>query len=158
MICGAFNMPEGIPDAGEGMCCLGALEDGPTGCTCWIEQYDLEQADPIPGERPLEPKMCTDCAYRANSLEHTGAEHVAGDVDLLERIVVSGDIFNCHQGMRRIQSWLHEPTGTVWSDPSLEAAYAPPIIDGVPFKADGSPGNICAGWAAKRLAYMGEGQ
>ncbi len=154
-MCGAFTMPEGVPNAGEGYCCLGAMEDGPTGCTCWVPEHDLVQQPPVPGERPLEPKMCADCAYRPSSPERTGAEHVAGDQEFLERIVYSGEIFNCHQGLRRIARWVHEPSGVVWSDPSLEAAYDPPIVDGVPYKADGTPGAICTGWATKRLAFLG---
>jgi hypothetical protein len=118
----------------------------------------MEQADPVPGIRPLDSKMCEDCAYRPNSPERTGADHVAGSQDFLDRIVATGETFNCHQGMRRIKGWVHEPTGTKWAYEGLEAAYAPPIIDGVPYKADGTPGNICAGWAAKRLAYLGEQQ
>lgn len=37
-----------LPDAGEGVCCMGAAAMGPERCTCWEPVYDLDQADPDP--------------------------------------------------------------------------------------------------------------
>ena len=37
---------QGWPDAGEGMCCIGAAVYGPGHCTCWTPVYDLDQAEP----------------------------------------------------------------------------------------------------------------
>jgi hypothetical protein len=30
-------------------------------------------------------------------------------------------------------------------------SYDPPQIDGIPYKANGQPGERCAGWAARRV-------
>lgn len=68
------------------------------------------------------------------------------------RIVERSEMFVCHQGIRRAVKWQH-PSGAIVS--GHEGNYCPPIIDGVPFKADGTPADICAGWAALRLKRIG---
>nr|MDT0660822.1 hypothetical protein [Micromonospora sp. DSM 115978] len=54
--------------------------------------------------------------------------------------------FWCHQGMRRPFRWEHPDGRTVDGSPD---DYQPPTLAGVPFRADGSPGLLCAGWAAR---------
>lgn len=50
--------------------------------------------------------------------------------------------------MRRPTSWRHPSGATI---PGDHADYQPPIIDGVPYRADGRPGDLCAGWTARAL-------
>jgi hypothetical protein len=149
-ICGSHGagLPEGLPDAGEGACCYGAAEYGPDGCTCWTPVYDLEQAAPVPQDRGLRTEMCRDCAYRPGSPERQGEKGHAADEEELMGLVASGAVFTCHQGIRRPVQWRHPSGATV---PGHPADYRPPVIDGVAFRADGTPADICAGWAALRL-------
>lgn len=146
----------GLPDAGEGACCIGAAVDGPHRCTCWVEVFDLDQAPPLAdADHAVRPQMCDDCAYRPGSPERAGDEHAAGDAELLERIAADAKPFWCHQGMRRPLAFRHEPTGTEMPADNVggaELAYRPPIVDGRPFRADGTPADLCAGWDARRRA------
>lgn len=157
-VCGPSLPAYDWPDAGEGACCWGAAGSGAHGCTCWEPVHDLDQVPAQAGaESGLRTQMCTDCAYRPGSPERRGAEHVAGDADLLDRIVETGRPFWCHQGIRRVTHWVHKPTGVTYVPPEgLDAAYDPPIRrpDGLPFKADGTGADLCAGWAARRLHHM----
>lgn len=153
-VCGNRPVVE-LPDAGEGMCCYGATIDA-SRCTCWDESYDLDQADQLPDAHPgIRTEMCEDCAYRPGSPELTGVANVSGDEDDLRDHVVGGFPFFCHQGTRRRTRWTH-PTGVVvQGDP---ADYDPPIVEawGVkfPLKADGSGADRCAGWTARRRAFL----
>lgn len=149
-ICGGGSA---APDAalralvGLADCCIGAITDGPAGCTCWEQEFDLEQAPPDTDLVPTtRDKMCDDCAYRPTSPERTGDEGYAfGDEEL-----PSGPVpFWCHQGIRKPLRYRHR-LGIV-----VEATgdhYAPPEVTidgaGVPFRADGTPAQRCAGWAA----------
>lgn len=146
------------PDTGE-VCCMGSAEYGPGRCTCWEPVYDLAQA-PLVDEADARfgvcGQMCVDCAYRPDSPERQGSEHVVGDESFLMRIVVSGHPFACHQGIRRPLRYVHEPTGTVFTPTAeqIDAAYRPPIRKGWPYKADGTPADLCAGWAQRRLLHL----
>lgn len=146
-----------LPDTGGG-CCIGADVYGPERCTCWTPVYDLDQTDPdalavrllAGGVTPtVRPAMCADCAYRPTSPEKRGDPEHAGDAEFLESIAASGTPFWCHDGMRRPTAWRH-PSGA--QIPGHDAAYAPPIVTGVPYRANGQPGYQCAGWDARRRA------
>ena len=67
---------------------------------------------------------------------------------LLDELVATGAPFFCHQGIRKPIAWRHPPSGT--EIPGHPGGYDPPIRDGVPYKADGSPAFICAGWLLRR--------
>lgn len=142
-----------LPDAGGRTCCLGAAVYGPGGCTCWERVHDLDQTPPDTSIKPTtRATMCGDCAFRPDSPERTGAENAAHDADDLDLLVVSDAPFWCHQGMRLVTAQRH-PSGAVKAQPAGERlAYDPPIVDGVPYQADGSPGQMCAGQAAHRRA------
>ena len=151
-----------FPDAGQGLCCIGAAMRGASGCTCWKRVYDLKQAelDPVDVELlglGVEPgtaeRMCAGCAYRPGSPEKTGQDGYLGTAETLEEDARNGRFF-CHKGMRRVVEWVHEPTGTRVA--GHEADYSPPHAHGVPFKADGTCGELCAGWAARRRALQHE--
>jgi hypothetical protein len=142
-------------------CCPGATRKGPAACTCWQPVYDRKQAEP-PVETvvalalgQLNPdvrdRMCSDCAYRPNSPEKTGCDDVNGDPQLLENLAAAGQRFYCHDGMRKPRAWWH-PAGIEIPAVGTDADYQPPIVDGVPYRADGQPGLLCAGWAARRRA------
>lgn len=139
-----------LPDAGQGMCCMGSAAMGASKCTCWVPVYDTEQADPCQGPPAVRSKMCGDCAFRDGSPERTGDERYAnseeGDI---EDLVASGDPFYCHQGMRRVVRLVH-PTGVTVE--MMPGSYKPPKH----CKADGSPGDICAGWRAAREKFLRE--
>jgi hypothetical protein len=40
--------------------------------------------------------------------------------------------------------------------PGHPAGYDPPIVDGVPCKADGTPADLCAGWLLRCAKLSGE--
>ncbi|HEV8653159.1 MAG TPA: hypothetical protein VG276_28135 [Actinomycetes bacterium] len=147
-----------LPDAGQGTCCYGAACMGPERCTCWEPVFEVEQTPPdsqtvtllAAGVQPVtRQRPCDDCAYRPDSPERRGDPNVAGDQELLEQIVQRGERFWCHQGIRRPIAWRH-PAGV--QIPGSPVNYQPPIIDGVPYRADGTPAEVCAGWAARRRA------
>lgn len=152
------EVPEDLPDAGEGMCCPGAAVYGPHRCTCWVAVYDLEQA-PVDqtvvrlldaGVTPVTRKlMCEDCAYRPDSPEKAGDESYAGDPDFLEGIAARAERFWCHVGIRKPVAWRH-PSGV--EIPAHPGGYDPPKVKGIPYRADGSPAELCAGWDARRRA------
>ena len=134
-----------LPDAGEGTCCEGAAIYGPQRCTCWAPVHDLDQAPIQPG-MPMPPvpvRMCRDCAYRPSSPERTGAAGYAGDSEFLDDLVATRTPFYCHQGIRRVVAHRH-PAGV--EVPGHAGEYDPPILAGVPYRADGTPALLCAGW------------
>lgn len=160
LICG--DGPD-FPDAGKGGCCIGSAMRGPSGCTCWKRVFDREQAEPDPQDVELlrmgvEPntrgRMCGDCAYRPDSPEKSGEEGYAGSADTLDDMAMEGRRFFCHDGMRRVVEWVHGPTGV--RHPAYPGEYAPPVVDDVPFQADGTAAILCAGWAARRRALLAQ--
>jgi hypothetical protein len=117
-------------------CCYAAANDGPAACTCWEPIFDMEQLPPRIGLEPeTRTRQCGDCAYKPDS-----PERQADPCALLDL-----ENFWCHRGIRRPTSWQHLD-GRV--RPGSEADYQPPIVDGVPYRADGRPAARCAGWAA----------
>ena len=150
-LCGNFGQPPDLPDAGEGACCWGAIIHGKDRCTCWVAVYDLEQQPLKPGPMGLRVRMCDSCAYRANSPEKRGEDGYQGDAEFLDGLILTGEFFACHQGIRLPVKWVH-PSGA--EVPGHPAGYNPPLRDGVPYKADGTPADLCAGWAARRLKQM----
>lgn len=127
-------------------CCWGEAVKGPEHCLCWVPVYDLDQADPVPPASPdditVRPRMCGDCAYRPDSPEQAD--------DYLREALMSlpedGQTFWCHDGIRRPIRWEHPDGRTVAGN---SADYQPPMKCGVPFRADGRPAALCAGWAAR---------
>jgi hypothetical protein len=145
-----------LPDAGQGLCCEGAAYLGPDRCTCWVEVHAVDQADPRTDQHAgIGESPCSTCAYRPDSPERTGADHVAGDAAMLDDIVKTGQPFWCHTGMRHVVA-LEHPAGirVELPDEHQAAAFRPLIVNDVPYKADGTPADICAGWAARRLRHM----
>jgi hypothetical protein len=129
---------------------MGSAVNGPTGCTCWKAVYDQDQAAP---QRDIEPvaraEMCVDCAFRPGSPERSN-DPDALDEELLDDLVYSGKPFWCHQGMRRPVRYEHSSGAVVEASP-LE--YAPPQEGDRPYKADGRPADLCAGWMARRRHF-----
>lgn len=141
-----------VLDAGKRMCCVQAAEDGPLACICWKPVYDEDQAEPDTAALAgANEKMCADCAYRPRSPERTGDPTFKGDTAELDRIVKAGEPFWCHQGLRRPVKWVH-PSGA--EIPGHPAAYRPPIRGHIPYKADGSPADLCGGWMLRRMKAM----
>jgi hypothetical protein len=159
-VCGPRWLPEGIPDLSSDAdpCCAGRALDGPRACTCWIEVFSEPQADPRPGPppvpdplRPCEPgERDGGCAYRAGSPEKRGEPGYGADAADLDQIAASGQPFFCHAGMRYLIGYVHPPTGTAWSP--AQGDFRPPIVGGVPYRANGEPGFVCAGWLLRRYA------
>jgi len=141
--------------ASDGACCPG-VATSVLDCTCWEQVYDVDQVPlvDLPGTVIPEvmPRGCHDCAYRADSPERSGAPEVSGDAKFLQRIVEAGEPFWCHDGMRQVIALTH-PTGARIELPR-EVAYAPPIRNAVPHRANGQPGALCAGWSARRLRHV----
>lgn len=147
--------PPGVTDEStHRLCCYGEAFGGPMRCTCWEPVHDLEQEPPENGgtpppddEIPTRAKCCHDCAYRNGS-----PERERGEGDRLDDWALDGrSEFWCHQGVRRIVAYRH-PDGTVL--PAGDGEYDPPTGNDpgrpVLFKADGSIGERCAGWASTR--------
>jgi hypothetical protein len=135
-------LARGYPDVGT-PCCMGSAAMGPGHCTCWTPVYDQEQEPPQAGPMLVRSKMCADCAFRSDSPERSGDERYehAGEDGIEETLEGA---FVCHQGMRRLLREEH-PTGAVLE--AMPGAYEP---GHPPRKADGSPPDYCAGWAAAR--------
>ena len=127
-------------------CCIGNDLQGPEHCLCWVPEYDLVQQTPRPaataGDIRTQDGLCGDCAYRKTSPERADGWMEESLMDLAS----SGQPFWCHESMRRPVRWRHPDGRTVEGDP---ADYQPPIVDGVPYRSDGSPGLLCGGWAAR---------
>lgn len=156
IVCGDFLPDFDWPDAGEGGCCEGAAYRGPRHCTCWEPVYSYDQADPrteLPAD--VMPAMCADCAYRPGSPERNNDESVVCNAELLNALVENGGSFWCHNGLRKVVAYVHPTTGIRFMpNDRLDQAYQPPIIGGRPYKADGTPADLCAGWAARRLKHL----
>lgn len=148
------------PDPGlEEPCCESSAYDGPGACTCWEPIYNTKQQKPDEtavklldaGVTPtVRPSMCGDCAYRPGSPEKSGDPTYSGSADFLEGIAERGERFWCHDGNLIAVTWRHPKTGM--EIPGHPGAYCPPIVKAVPYKADGSPSFLCAGWDARRRA------
>lgn len=149
------------PDTGDAglYCCYGSAEYGPDRCTCWTPVYDVVQQRPRTDlSSGAMPAMCGDCAFRPNSPERTGAENVAGDWETLQGYVTGGQPFWCHDGFRLPVAWFHPPSLT-WHLVVEDVAYTPPIQRdehgiSTPYRHDGRPGDLCAGWTALRIREM----
>lgn len=150
-ICGTNPIPVELPKIGDGECCVDAMLDGPQACTCWEAVYDLEQQEAKAGPSNVQPRPCGDCAYRGDSPERAGDGTYYGDWDDLTELAVSGEPFFCHAGMRRKAAWRH-PSGA--EVPGHPGDYDPPVIAGVPRKADGSPADLCGGWWGRRRKWL----
>jgi len=83
-------------------------------------------------------------AFRKDSPERS----VAWEEEALLALPASGDPFWCHDGMRRPSTWRHPAGVLIDGDP---ADYRPPQRSGIPYRADGSPGLLCAGWMARAV-------
>jgi hypothetical protein len=137
-----------FPDTGE-VCCMGVAAFGPGRCTCWEPVYDGEQCTPIVGTPQVNVNACFDCAFRQGSPERRGAdgyEHNSNEC-LDDMCASKQGVFYCHQGMRRILSYVHPSGMTIAAHP---AEYRPVIIDHVAYKRDGTLAGICAGFEARR--------
>lgn len=138
-------------DAAEGSlwCCESAVYRGLAHCTCWEPIYDVAQMPPMTDTVPgVMTEKCHDCAFRPGSPERSD-EYLR---DELYALPAKGEPFWCHQGLRQPARWRHKTLGLeVPGDP---ADWQPPIVDGVPYLADGRAGNLCAGWVALRLAAV----
>ena len=140
-----------LPDPVDGACCIGAAAMGPQYCTCWTPVYDLEQQPAVPANPAARGSMCADCAYKPGSPERSGDERYTGDEEFLAAIVQTGEKFWCHQGLRRVVKLRH-PSG---AEVVIETDHYDPLKDsGVPYKADGTPGDLCGGWSARRAALL----
>jgi hypothetical protein len=146
----SFSRPD-YPDAGEGACCMGSAARGPENCTCWVPVYNKKQAPRKQGPMRQRDRMCSDCAFRPDSPERNGDERYAhcGEDGIDE---VMGGTFLCHTGMRRLLREVH-PSGVVLEAPP--DAYEP---GDPPQQADGSPPELCAGWAAEMKRREAEGE
>lgn len=144
-----------MPDPTNGACCIGNASMGPKWCTCWVTVYDLDQQEPRLGEAGRRASPCADCAYRKDSPERQGDERYKGSEDgLLDRIVVTGEPFWCHVGMRQPVKLVHPSGAEVDLREVAPGAYHPPVVGTVPYKANGAPGDVCAGWAVRRARYL----
>jgi hypothetical protein len=126
-------------------CCIGSAEYGPERCTCWRKEHDQVQLAVQAGPPAVRTTMCGDCAFRHDSPERQGDERYANSHEgAVDELALSGTVFFCHQGMRRVVARLHPAKGR---DEASPGEYDPALSGGCAFKADGSPADICAGFA-----------
>lgn len=130
-------------DEGTG-CCWGDIARGPEHCACWVPEWNADQAEPIlppdPADFGPRPAMCGDCAFKPGSAERRD-QWMA---DALYDLAASAKPFYCHDGMRRPVRWRHPDGRVIDGSPD---DWQPPNVNGVPFRLDGRPGLLCAGWA-----------
>jgi hypothetical protein len=152
-VCGGPSHAVKLPRLSSA-CCYGYAMDGPQACTCWESVFDLEQAEPIIGPPAPRPARCRDCAWNPDSPErNNGAGYGATGGELIELAYDSVPFF-CHQGIRRSLFLRHPRHRNQIAD--HPASYRPPIVDGVPYKANGEPADICAGWTAARRRALAD--
>lgn len=129
-------------------CCEGSASRGLHACTCWQPVYEQEQAAPVPptsaADLAVRDRGCTDCAFHADSPERS----TPWGEESLFRLADNGTPFWCHDGMRRPLRWKH-PAGPVIDGSPHD--WQPPMRGGIPYRADGRPGLLCAGWATRAL-------
>lgn len=144
-------------------CCEGRIVKGMMFCTCWQPVFNTTQTEPDEltvarlalGETEPDVRpggMCHDCAYRPNSPEKQGGEGLVFDAAELDRIAAAGERFYCHDGMRVPVAWQHPAGMRIPADPGRTGDYKPLVILNIPYRADGQPGLICAGWNARHRA------
>jgi hypothetical protein len=133
-------------ETGEACCCWGAVLNDEWGCDCWVAEFDVEQAPPRPPATVADLRavdtMCGDCAFRHGSPERADAY----SEETLFALAAEGKPFWCHAGMRRPVRWRHPDGRVIDGSPD---DWQPPLLGGVPYRADGSPGLLCAGWVAR---------
>lgn len=142
------------PENPMNWCCYGAaVNESPRYCTCWEPTYSEPRAEPVEGVlQTIAPAQCVDCAYRHDSAEWLDDDERENLVSLAR----GRGVFTCHQGMAYIVSWRHPTTGMVVEAPPDAVGsvntWAPLYRDAeTPCKADGTPADLCHGWAARRL-------
>lgn len=151
---GGVYGPIVVPDPVGGACCDGSAVKGPQYCLCWEPVFDAGQQPVIEGGPGRRAVACSDCAYKAGSPERQGDERYNGDPEFLNRIVATGERFYCHVGIRQAVKLVHPSGAEVDLLAVAPGDYRPPIEDGIPYKADGTPGDLCAGWAARRAKRL----
>lgn len=140
------------PDDDPTPCCDGSAVYDQTRCTCWEPVYAVEQSPPRPpasiGDIQVRARMCppgpddeAGCAFRPGSPERTDPLLV----DELDELVYAGTPFWCHTGMRRPVRWEHPDGRVIPGDP---ADWHPAMVGALPFRTDGQPALLCAGWWA----------
>jgi hypothetical protein len=135
---GPSNIP--APDPVMPCCDASAYSDGQE-CTCWVGVLDVEPSrDLQEGPHVTRRRMCSDCAYRPGSPER---EDAGGDLPYYSR----EQRFYCHTGMPRAVAYRH-PELPMDVPAPVDDDYRPLMRGDRVWKADGSPGELCAGWAA----------
>lgn len=157
----AARFPEGEDPVRHGcpveatVCCDSASYNGLPACTCWIPEFDTDQAEPVPPTSPADltvrTRMCGDCAYRPDSPERADGY----TAELLLELPGRGEPFYCHDGIRRPVAWRHPALPGVVI-PGSPADYQPPMIGGLPFRTNGRPAALCAGWVARAASTGGD--
>ena len=128
------------PPEGVYGCCWESVNTGGDRCSCWTPVLDVEpSAELQEGPTGARRKACHDCAYRAGSPERAEL----GGLPEYGR----HQPFLCHQGVGRIIAWIHPSGARVDVDPALDD-YAPTQRGDRAWRSDGSPAELCAGWAA----------
>lgn len=157
MTWGLDGPPIDLPDVTDGIpCCMGYAVSGPAACTCWEPIY-APDAQALPDRAaPTEtmPARCSDCAYRRDSPERRSDPTAMADADDLDRLPAAGIPFWCHDGLPRILAYAHPSGAVIALGATWVSHYAPPVVDGRPYRADGRPAALCAGWAAARARHL----
>lgn len=128
--------PEGVYG-----CCWASINSAGDLCSCWIPVFDVEPSEALQeGPAAVLRRSCHDCAYRLGSPEREALEGGPPEYGRHQP-------FLCHQGVPRIVAWQHPAGVRVDVDP-LTDDYLPTQRGDRAWRADGSPAELCAGWAA----------
>ena len=149
----SVDVPVDLPDVSDVPCCMASAVWGPDRCTCWTRRHDHDQATPIIGLAvAARDSMCSGCAFKPRSPERTGDNRYQfSDEDDRLDLIAGNQPFYCHEGMRRVTAFDHPCGVTVPVDGDH---YDPPTVDGIPFKSDGTPADVCAGWTTAHDRFL----
>lgn len=137
------------------------VENGGPGCTCWTPVYAEPQRPPVPGIPVARRAPCRTCAcHVAAGQLSDGSELPAGLEEAYAWLVARaarGEAFYCHEGARVPIRWEHptEPPRAPadhYVDDAGHSDWPPPMVDGVPYRADGRPAELCFAWDRLRRA------
>lgn len=142
-VCGAPTSALPAPDK-DSPCCWTAAETDGKACECWEEIYwPPPTPDILAGPMATRTRLCHDCAYRPGS-----PERAEEDGEQLDAVLYQP--FTCHQGMPVLVGYRHpQIDGLSMLARGLHDRdnFGPVTRGAQAWKANGSPAELCAGWA-----------
>lgn len=134
----------------ESVACWGDENGGPH-CSCWVPTYSELQQELDTSLRPqVRASPCESCACRVPGGQLRDGSPIPDDLpgayDAMLDNLARRKPFYCHSGMRLIVAEFHPQLGVTRE---VDWHPVPPTVEGIPYKADGTPCDFCAAWAAQ---------